>query len=92
MFERCLLSFLPQLGRVGTQFRRKYKFTDFRKANEPVKCHFIFKYSLKKAQEKILNPPENGKQSTGDLHVTGLHEMNLCAKFSKFLFSSDQSS
>ena len=56
MFERCLLSFLPQLGRVGTQFRRKYKFTDFREASEPVKCHFIFKYSLKKAQEKILNP------------------------------------
>ena len=58
MFERCLLSFLPQLGRVGTQFRRKYKFTDFRKVNEPVKCHFIFKYSPKKAQEKVLNPPK----------------------------------
>ena len=56
MFERCLLSFLPQLGRVGTQFRRKYKFTDFREASELVKCHFVFKYSLKKAQEKILNP------------------------------------
>ena len=71
MFERCLLSFLSQLGRVGTQFRRKYKFTDFRKANEPVKCHFIFKYSLKKAQEKILNPPKtaNNQREIYMLHA-----------------------
>ena len=92
MFECCLPSFLSQIERVVTQFRRKYKFTDFRKANEPVKCHFIFKYSLKKAQEKNSKPSENCKQSTGDLHFTSLHEMNLCAKFSKFLFSSDETS
>ena len=61
-FECCLLSFLPQIKRVVTQFRRKHKFIDFRKANEPVKCHFIFKYSLKKAKEKILNPPKTANE------------------------------
>ena len=74
------------------------KFTDFRKANEPVKCNFIFKYSLKtvlakKAQEKILNPPKTANNhpivvlEIYILHAyMSLHEMNLCAKFSKFLF------
>ena len=39
MFECCFHSFFPRLGELKYS-TGEIKFTDFRKANEPVKCNF----------------------------------------------------